>query len=141
MYKQAQISLLAILLIAGLVSFAGSHTLARPDDGDAFIGTWEGTWTGGSSGKVGMTIAKGAGGKLSGTISPTPDQGDGYTVSFKSVEVNAGKLTVKFDDPGGEVEITLIGTAEGKSAKGTYSVKQKGDGTEVDTGTWTVSKK
>jgi hypothetical protein len=141
MYKQAQIFLLAILLVAGLLSFAGSATLARPDDSDAFIGTWEGSWSGGSSGNVGMTFAKGAGGKLSGTISPKPEQGDGYTVPFKCIEVSGGKLTVKFEDPGGEVEITLVGTVEGKSAKGTYSVKPKGQDDAVDSGTWTVTRK
>lgn len=141
MNKQRQISLFAILFIAGVSLLSVQEVAARPDDSDAYVGTWEGTWTGGSSGKVGMTIAKGTGGKLSGSITPTPDQGDGYTVSFKSVEVVSGKLTLKFEDPNGENEITLIGSADGKSAKGTYSVRQKGDGSEVDTGTWTVTKK
>jgi hypothetical protein len=88
-----------------------------------------------------MTISKGAGGKLSGSISPTPDQGEGYTVAFKTVEVTSGKLTVKFEDPSGEADIILTGSAEGKSAKGTYSVRQKGDGSEVDSGSWTLTKK
>lgn len=141
MHKRLQISLLAILLIAGVALLTTQEAVARPDASDAFVGSWEGTWTGGSSGKFGMTIAKGAGGKLSGSISPTPDQGEGYTVAFKSVEVVSGKLTVKFEDPGGEADITLTGSVDGKSAKGTYSVRQKGDGSEVDSGSWTLTKK
>src|SRR5262245_54806857 len=138
MPRQLQISLFAILIIAGVALLAAPEATARPDNGDALVGKWEGTWSGGSNGKVGMTFSKGADGKLSGSISPTPDQGDGYTVAFKSVEVVSGKLTVKFEDPNGEVEITLIGSLDGKSAKGTYSVRQKGDGSEVDTGSWAV---
>ena len=141
MHKPIKLSLLAILFITGVVLLAASAATARPDDSDVFVGTWEGTWTGGSTGKVGMTFSKGAGGKLAGSISPKPDQGDGYTVSFKSVEMISGKLTVKFEDPNGENEITLVGSVAGKSAKGTYSVKQKSDGTEVDTGSWEVTKK
>jgi hypothetical protein len=141
MHKQLQISLFVILFIAAVALLATQEATARPDDSDAFVGTWEGTWTGGSSGKFGMTISKGAGGKLSGSISPTPDQGEGYTVAFKTVEVTSGKLTVKFEDPSGEADIILTGSAEGKSAKGTYSVRQKGDGSEVDSGSWTLTKK
>ncbi len=141
MYRQLQTAFLAILLIAGFVLLAAPEALSGTDDKDAFVGTWEGTWNGGSTGHVGMTFSKSADGKLAGSISPKPDQGDGYTVSFKSVEVISGKLTVKFEDPNGENEITLTGSLEGKSAKGTYSVKQKGDGSEVDAGSWTVTKK
>jgi hypothetical protein len=141
MNKRLQISLLTILVLAGATLLVVPDASARPDDGDAFVGTWEGTWTGGSSGKLEMTISKGAGGKLSGSISPKPDQGDGYTVPFKTVEVVSGKLTTKCEDPNGEVEITLTGSAEGKSVKGTYNVRQKGDGSEVESGTWTATKK
>lgn len=141
MHKQLRISLLAILFIAGVTLLAAQEATARSEDSDAFVGTWEGAWTGGSTGKFALTIAKGTGGKLSGSISPKPDQGDGYTVAFKSVEVISGMLTAKCEDPNGDVEITLTGSAEGKSAKGTYSVRQKGDGSEVDTGSWTATRK
>lgn len=141
MHKRLRISLLAIFFIAGVTLLAAHESTARADDGDAFVGTWEGTWTGGSAGKFALTISKGTGGKLSGSISPKPDEGDGYTVPLKSVEVISGKLTAKCEDPNGEVEITLTGSAEGKSAKGTYSVRQKGDGSEVEAGSWTATRK
>jgi hypothetical protein len=141
MHKQLQLILFAFLFIAGAAILSAPEASAKSDDSDLLVGTWEGTWSGGSSGNVGMTISKGAGGKLSGSISPKPDQGDGYTVALKSVEISSGKLTLKFEDPNGESEITLTATVEGKSAKGNYSVRQKGDGSEVDSGTWTVTKK
>src|SRR6476659_6032792 len=112
MYNQLRISLIAILFIAGVTLLVAQEATARSDDGDAFIGTWEGAWTGVSTGKFALTISKGASGKLSGSISPKPDQGEGYTVPLKSVEVISGKLTAKCEDPNGEVEIMLTGSAE-----------------------------
>jgi hypothetical protein len=141
MHRHLQLSLFVILCIAGVAFLATREAAARPDDSNAFVGTWDGSWSGGGNGKFGMTISKGAAGKLSGSISPTPDSGDGYTATFKSVEVTAGKLTAKFEDPNGESDITLTGSAEGKSAKGTYSVRLKGDGTEADSGSWTATRK
>lgn len=141
MQKHLQISLFLILSVAAVALLGAREAVARQDGSDAFVGTWEGTWSGGSTGKLEMKISKGAGGKLSGSISPRPDQGDGYTATFKSAEVISGKLTAKFDDPNGEVEIILTASLEGKSAKGTYSVRQKGDSSELDTGTWTATRK
>jgi hypothetical protein len=141
MRRKLEVALGAILLMAGVAVFATQKAAASPDEGSAFIGTWQGTWSGDGSGKFDMTISKGSGGKLSGNISPKPDDGEGYTAEFKSVELASGKLSAKFDDPGGEVEVILTGSAEGKTAKGTYTVKQKSDGSQVDAGTWTATRK
>jgi hypothetical protein len=141
MLRKLKVSLSAVLLIAGVAVFAIDQASASPDTNAAFIGTWQGTWSGDSSGKFEMTITQRAGSKLSGSISPKPDDGDGYTAAFTSVEIASGKLSAKWDDPGGEVEITVTGSAEGTTAKGTYAVKQKSDGTQVDSGSWTATKK
>src|SRR5215813_5662833 len=140
MQKRLAVFLCAILLIAASAIVVTQTAVANSED-NAFVGTWQGSWTGQGSGKFEMTISKGSGSKLSGTISPKPDDGEVYTVAFKSVEVSAGKLLTKFEDPNGELDIALTGTAEGKSAKGTYTVRQKSDGTEVDSGTWTATRK
>lgn len=141
MLRKLKISLSAVLLIAGMAVFAIGPVSASGDANAAFIGTWQGTWSGDSSGKFEMTITQGAGNKLSGSISPKPDDGEAYTAEFKSVEIASGKLSAKLDDPGGEIEITLTGSAEGTTAKGTYTVKQKSDGTQVESGSWTATKK
>ena len=135
------LSFSAAVLIAAFGVFAALTAAAGVDDSAAFIGAWQGTWSGDSSGKFEMNITKGSAGKLSGSISPKPNDGDGYTVEFKTVEVASGKLTAKFEDPGGEVEIMLTGSAEGKSAKGTYTVRQKSDGSQAETGSWTATRK
>jgi hypothetical protein len=88
-----------------------------------------------------MTIRKEAGGKLSGTLTASPDQGEGYSATFKSVESIGSKLTIRFDDPPGEVEITLQAVIGGSSIKGDYSVRAKANGEEVDKGTFSANRK
>lgn len=105
------------------------------------VGTWAGSWTGGSNGTFDMTITKAADGKLGGSITPKPEGGEGYTATFNSVVLSDGKVTIKLADPAGEVEITLEATVDGSTLKGTYSVRAKADGNEVDRGTFTSSKR
>jgi len=141
MQTRLKVSLLAGILIVGFGGVKGQRATASIDDLTAFIGAWEGSWSGDSSGKFQMTIAKSAAGKLSGSISAKPDDGDQYTAEFKTIDVNSGKLTAKFEDPNGDVEVTITGSFEGKSLKGTYTVRQKSDGTQLDTGSWTATRK
>ena len=142
MHTRTGLSFSAAALIAAFGLFAGLTTAAASaDDSAAFIGAWQGSWSGDSSGKFEMNITKGSAGKLSGSISPKPNDGEGYTVEFKTVEIASGKLTAKFEDPGGEVEIVMTGSVEGKSAKGTYTVHQKSGGSQAETGSWTATRK
>jgi hypothetical protein len=105
------------------------------------VGTWSGAWTGGSNGSFEMTVTKDADGKLGGSITPKPEGGESYTVSFKSVALAEGKVTMKLSDPNDEADITLEATLDGSDLKGTYLVRIKADGNEVDRGTVTASKK
>lgn len=105
------------------------------------VGAWAGSWGGGSSGSFEMTITKDTDGKLGGSITPKPEGGESYTASFKSVALAEGKVTMKLADPSDEAEITLEATLDGSALKGTYSVRVKADGSEVDRGTITASKK
>lgn len=136
-----KVTLLAGILIVGFGGIKGQRATAGNDDQTAFIGAWEGSWSGDSSGKFQMTIAKSAAGKLSGSISAKPEDGDQYAAEFKTIDVSSGKLTAKFEDPNGNVEVTITGSAEGKSLKGTYTARQKSDGTQLDTGSWTATRK
>ncbi len=105
------------------------------------LGTWVGTWTGGSTGSFEMTITKSADGKLGGSITPKPDGGDSYTVLFSSAVFADGKATLKLQDPQGEAEITLVVSADSSALTGTYSVRIKADGNEVDQGTLKATRK
>lgn len=127
-----------VLLVCGLVM--GMSAQAR-DNAKDFVGTWTGTWTGGSSGAVEIKLSLDASGKLTGEITPKPDGGDSYTVPLQIIGLTENKLTMKLTDPSGEAEITLGVTVEGSTLKGSYAVKVKADGGEVDRGTLTTTKK
>src|SRR5262245_24878478 len=126
-----------IMLIFGVVYVA----YAQSRSGANAAGTWSGTWTGKSKGKFEMTIKRDAAGKLSGTLTASPDQGQGYTTQFKSIQARASKLTLKFEDPGGEAEATLQAVIAGSAIKGDYSIRSKASGEEVEKGTFTAGRK
>ena len=129
------VSLIVLTFCLGCLAYA------QPKSGANAAGTWTGTWTGGSAGKFEMTIKKDAKGKLSASLTTTPDRGGGYTVEVKSVEALGSKLTCKFEDPPGEVEVTLQAVIQGSSLKGDYSVRAKASGEEVEKGVVTASRK
>jgi hypothetical protein len=135
MLKKMFASLIILIVGAGYVAHAQSRSGA-----DA-AGTWSGSWTGGSTGKFEMTIKKDAEGKLSATLSGTPDQGESYTIHSTSILSDGSKLTMKFEGPDGEAEATVQAVIEGASMKGDYSIRVKAGGEEVDKGTFTAARK
>ena len=130
---------LTVLLLS--CSVIGLAHFKQDDQAKAFVGTWAGAWQGGSDGEVSFTLTADATGKLKGEASPKPAGGDSYTVPFVSIVQAGNKLTMKLSTPGDEAEVTIDGTVEGHTFKGTYSVKIKADGSEVDRGTLTATKK
>jgi hypothetical protein len=132
------LSIVALLVVIGM---GRVHAAEADKKGDAFLGAWSGTWTGGSDGSFEMTISKGTDGKLAGSITPSPNNGETYSADFQTVVVEDQKLTATFDSPDGAAVVTMTGALEGGAAKGTYGVREKQQGTEVESGTWTVKKK
>ena len=131
-------SFFVLLFCVCLMGLALAHQAASEKN---LLGTWAGTWTGGSNGSFELTITKAADGKLGGSISPKPDGQEGYTVPFTSAVFADGKATLKLQDPAGEAEITLVVSADSSALTGTYSVRIKADGNEVDQGTLKATKK
>jgi hypothetical protein len=129
---------LLLLLILSINCFAFS---GQTGQSDKLVGKWVGSWTGGSSGKFEMSITKDNGGKLSATINTTPDQGEPSTLQSKSMEQTGDKVNITFESPDGEAQIILEAAIEDASLKGTYSVRNKAAGEEVEKGSWTASKK
>jgi hypothetical protein len=125
----------------GQVALANQEETPSAKDDSAYLGTWSGTWTGGSAGRFEMTISRDASGKLSGSITPSPENGAPYTASFQSLVVENGKLTAAFQPPDGEVRVTMAGTLEGVGCKGTYDVLDRSQGSVVESGSWTAKKK
>jgi hypothetical protein len=132
-------TLLAIFALACMCATVAAQ--AQKATEKDLIGTWAGKWTGGSSGAFEMTVTRDADGKLGGSVSPKPDDGEGYTTPLTSVQFADGKATMKCNDPSGDVEFTIEATPEGSTIKGTYIVRARADGSEVERGTFTGSKK
>jgi|SRR5262245_47779765 len=133
----------SLFVVLSLLCFCLA-VLAQTQQADSeknLVGAWAGTWTGGSNGSFEMTITKDTQGKLGGSVTPKPEGGESYTVSFKSVTLADGKVTIKLSDPNDEAEITLEATLDGSALKGTYLVRVKADGNEVDRGAITANKK
>lgn len=131
-------SFFVLLFCFCLMGLALAHQAASEKN---LLGTWSGTWAGGSGGSFELTLTKAADGKLGGSISPKPDGGESYTVPFTSAVFADGKATLKLQDPAGEAEITLVVSADSSALTGTYSVRIKADGNEVDQGTVKATKK
>jgi hypothetical protein len=132
---------LAVLSPVALAGAADEKKDAKPaakDDG-AFVGSWTGSWSGSTSGQFEMMVSKDSTGKLGGSITPHGEQGT-YTSSFQSLVVEGGKMVAKFDTPDGQLDVVMTATLEGAESKGTYSVHEKAQGSEVDSGSWTAKK-
>ena len=131
----------AVLMVSAVAGQSQQQKPAPPSAAEkTLLGTWEGSWTGGSSGTVTFTFTKGADGKLGGSAAPQPSDGEGYTTSFTSVVVAGDKVTMKMGTPDGQAEITVSTTFTGTDMKGTYAVKAP-DGSEVESGTVVAKKK
>ena len=114
------LSLLLAVLICSAQPLAQDAAKA-PDD--SLVGAWSGTFTGDASGKFSMAIARDAAKKLGGTLEASPDGGEGYKTSFKTVAADGAKVTMAYDSPDGNGnEIQLEGALEGTALKGTWKV-------------------
>ena len=114
---------------------------AQTSSGDEYAGQWAGTWDGSGSGEFELTLEKGKGGTPTGRVAVTTDQGN-YAADLKGLAFAGKNMGATYDfplDPSAEVAVSA--TFDGAKAKGTWSLRPKGGGTEVAGGSFTVSKK
>jgi len=138
-HSRLMLALVAASLAAS-ISLAAQTQNSKTSAGETFGGAWAGTFEGDAIGKFEMTFAPGADGKHAGTINVTPDGGNGYDASFKSVSFDGDKIIAKYDSPGDSpAEVTMEGTSDGKAASGKWSIQAQGS--QVASGTWKVSRK
>jgi opacity protein-like surface antigen len=110
---------------------------------DSYAGAWAGTWTAadGGSGDVEITFEKGKDGAPAGKVK-TSGGGVEHSANFKSLSIDGKKLTGKYEYPlEGGGEITMDGTLDTSTAKGTWELHQASGTAAVAQGTWTVTKK
>ena len=129
--------------VMGLVCTAvtlGGVSLAQTAE-DNLIGTWSGTWDGASTGKYTMSIARDEAKHLGGTVQTVPDEGGGYTATFKSVVVDGATVRISYDSPAGDpTEIQLEATTDGANIKGSWKMVDRSN-TVTASGNFIGSKK
>jgi hypothetical protein len=114
-------SLLVLALVA-FVTITAAQARKTADD-DRLVGKWSGTFDGDASGTFSMAFERDAAKQLTGTLRTSPNDGDGYSVTFKTIQVAGPKVNLAYDAPTGEkAEVQVEAALEGPSLKGTWKV-------------------
>ena len=114
--------------------------LMQAASGDPYVGTWAGTWDGSGTGQFELTLEK-KDGAPAGRVDVTTDGGN-YSAELKAVVVEGKQITAKYDFPlDTSAEVVMKATFEERSAKGTWSLRPKGQEAELAGGTFTVTRK
>jgi len=135
-------SLVWLLVIVFGCALASAPTRARQaSSGEEYAGTWSGTWDGSGSGEFELTLEKGKDGAPAGKVAVTTDQGN-YTADLKGLSFSGKNMSATYDFPlDPSAEVAVAAAFDSGKAKGTWSLRPKGGGTEVVSGSFTVSKK
>jgi hypothetical protein len=128
-------------ILVFLCGIAGAvHGDARqPVGGSEYAGTWSGTWDGAGEGKFDLMLASGSG-AMTGKVAVTTDNGN-YDAALRAIIFAGKKMTAKYDfplDPSSEV--VVMADFDAKTSKGTWSLRPKGQDTEVAGGTFSLSR-
>ena len=131
-----------VTLLAAVCAMAAQNAPDAKTNGAQYAGTWAGRWEadGSSGGGFELTIDKTPDGALGGGVSVTGEPT--YKATLKKLAFDGNKMTAAYDfTPNDQADVLLSATFEGTTAKGTWSLRAKADGTEVAAGTWNVTKK
>jgi len=128
------------VFVFGAMCAAAQRGGEGPSSGEQFLGTWTGTWAGAGTGGFELTLEKGQDNAVTGRVSVTGEPT--YKAALKTCTFDGRKLSATYDFPPDEAgEVVLAASFEDKSAKGTWSLREKASGNEVASGTWTVTRK
>jgi hypothetical protein len=129
------------LLILGVVCVAAQQAGANKGAATDFTGTWVGTWDGtGAGGGFDLTLDKTKDGAPGGQVSVTGEPT--YKATLKTLAFEGKAMSATYDfPPDDRAEVALTATFEGDTAKGTWTLRGKGDTGQVANGTFTVKKK
>ena len=136
---------LSWLLVFVFLGVSGVGSAARQStNGEQYAGTYSGTWDGSGTGNFELTLEKDKDKEsgVKGRVTVTTDGGN-YSADFKTLSFDDKKMNAKYDfplDPSASSEVVLAATVEGSIVKGTWTLRPKGQETEVAKGTWTVTK-
>ncbi len=131
---------LAVVLVA-LTMGVSWRAAATQAGAEQYAGMWTGTYDGAATGTMELILDTGEDGAMTGKVSSTTDGGN-YTVDLKTVTFDGAKMSAKYDfplDPSAEVIVTA--TFDGTAAKGTWSLRPKGQTDEIAGGGIAIAKK
>ena len=130
--------LLVIVFSSALASTPATATQASA--GEEYAGKWTGTWDGSGSGEFELTLEKGKDAPT-GKVAVTTEQGN-YAADLKGLSFAGKSMSATYDFPlDPSAEVAIAATFDGGKATGTWSLRPKGQATELAGGTWTVAKK
>jgi hypothetical protein len=127
-----------VMGVAAAVAPMAARQAAGPEQ---YVGMWAGTYDGAATGTMEMILDKTKDGALSGKVNVVSDGGN-YSADFKSIVFDGSKVTAAYDfplDPSAEVVMTA--SFDGTAAKGTWSLRPKGQTDEIAGGGIAISKK
>jgi hypothetical protein len=128
------------LFIFGAMCHAAQRGAEGSPPGEQFLGIWSGTWDGAGTGGFELTLEKDKNGAVAGHVSVTGEPT--YKATFKAVSFEGHKMSAKYDFPPDErAEVILAAAFDGNTAKGAWSLREKGGDSDVASGSWTVSRK
>ena len=127
--------LLAVLLfVAGWILTSTPISARQAASAEQYAGTWSGTYDGAGTGQFEMTLVQAQDGAMTGKVDVTTEGGN-YSADLKSVAFEGSKMTAKYDFPlDPSTEVVMTATFEGSAAKGTWSLRPKGQPDELASG-------
>jgi hypothetical protein len=139
MHRRSLVWLLVIVFV-GTASASTPARASQASTGDEYLGKWTGTWDGSGSGEFELTLEKGKDAPA-GKVAVTTEQGN-YTADLKSLSFSGKSMSATYDFPlDPSAEVAIAATFDGGKAKGTWSLRPKGQATELAGGSWTVARK
>jgi hypothetical protein len=123
---------------AAAVAPMAARQAASPEQ---YVGMWAGTYDGAATGTLEMILDKGKDGGVTGKVNVVSEAGN-YSADFKSIVFDGTKVTAAYDFPlDPSAEVVMAATFETASAKGTWSLRPKGQTDEIVGGGIAISKK
>lgn len=128
-------------LVAGVVVATAPLAALQAANPEHYVGMWAGTYDGAATGTMEMILDKGKDGVVTGKVNVMSDGGN-YSADFKSVAFEGSKVTATYDFPlDPSAEVVMIASFDGAAAKGTWSLRPKGQSDEIAGGGIAVTKK
>jgi len=126
------------LLLIGLVPLTASYAQIAPTSGKqttdsaaAILGQWVGTFEGGSSGKLELTLQQDSNTRqLGGQLTVIISDRERYTTKLKKAVFSQNRFTASYTEPSDGSDITLTGELKGAALTGEWTVNDgQGKGT------------